>query len=773
VRAALPLLLVAGVALPLWLFEAWLGRRAAAAATAAAAAAAALAVAAGAGVLWPLAGALLLVAAAYGFGARLAAWLGFDDDAGRWRGAPFRLAFGWAATAAIGLAAGTAGLLTARVVGVAVLIGVMLAALTVVGAAGRSGAPQHAPPLRTSATRDDAGLAPAWWWGLVVLFLAVFVGAAAPEVRHDALAAHLPIAREFAARHAIVDIRENAASYFQLNADVLYAMAMLVVPGAETPRLLHFGAGVAAALLVYDLGARLWGPPAGLTAAAVLAGTPLVWWLGGTAYTDLWVMLFALGAVAAVEAYRRRPRAGRAAGAGLLAGAAVGTKMTAAVLVAPLMGVLLLWIATSESGRARWRSIVALAAGLAATGLYSYLRTYLLLGNPFHPVLGAVFGRPQPGPLLSQTFGMGQGLQDLLALPWRVTVHPERFIEVGPVGAVYLLLLPAALLAVVRRQVPGWLVVTFAAAGLIWFLTAQYLRFFLPALPLAALMGAAGVFALPGRIRTVAGTVLGLAVAIVAGSWTAQSGWYFSFEVAVRRLERDEYVAIYVPGYRVARFAARALPADARVFGAGEEFSYHYERLFVPDSWRGWRYDSPRDLRGRTGSEVQAELRRGGFTHLVVVHAAPRFGRTSAGSWIAREAFWEDGPRLLHADGDRYLFEVGSPLGPRVPGSPLAESRHGTMGATAPVAPGAPYGLEAEIRSEGPDAAAVLGIEWLDRAGRPLAAAPRRRLDAGPEWRRVAMAAAAPDGAAAARVAVEAAGANAVDIRRAKFYELR
>jgi hypothetical protein len=767
-------LLVAGLVAPLLLLEARAGRRAAATAIVAAAVLGSVGVAAGAGVVWPAVAALLFTVAAAGYGRWLGLRLVLDGgDRLGWREVPLRLSLGWATLVCAGLLAGSVGALTSVVIAAVLATGIALAAWP--PPASRSGPSRSGPDDPEPA--PGPGLPVAWWWGLAVLFLIGLIEAAAPEVRHDALAAHLPIAREFALRHAIADVRENAASYFQLNADVLYAMAMLIVPGTALPKLLHFCAGAAASLGVFDLGARLWGPQAGLTAAAVVAGTPLFWWLGGTAYTDLWVVLFAVGALRAVHLYGRRPVPTRAVAAGLLAGAAVGTKIPGAAVILPLLAVLLLWIVRNARGRERWLSAACLAAGLAVTGAYWYVRAWVLVGNPVHPLLRGAFDSQARPPLAPQQYGMGSSVGDLLALPWRVTWHPDRFVEVGPIGIVYLLLLPVALLAITRGRVPRWLAGVFAAAGLIWFGTAQYLRFFVPVLPVAALLGAGGICALRGRVRTAWAvlTVVGLAAA--AASWTDLGGWRDALNVALRRMSRSDYLATYAPGYQVAAYAARALPADARIVGAGEEFGFHYERFFVPISWRGRRYDPPlgQDLRSLpSGAGAAAMLSARGFTHLVVVPDALVVASGTRAAWVTREGFWEEGPRLVYADGRYYLFDVAGPHDPRTPWSSLPVAGvDGAATVPAAVTAQALYGLEAEIRSDVGGARAALSIQWLDASGRPLVAAPRREVAAEAAWRRVAIAATAPDRAAAASVRVGHEGPQRVEVRHMRFYELR
>ncbi|MDR7423018.1 MAG: glycosyltransferase family 39 protein, partial [Armatimonadota bacterium] len=537
---------------------------------------AALGLAASGGVLVPLGVVLLFQLSALGYGLALRACLGLRGGASPWLELPAAMVLGWAVLVVVGLAAGTLGLLFAPFVAVVGLTGIALA----VGSWG--GVTMRSSPTPTPSGGDSVGAArtrPVVWWWLAAIGLVIYVAAIAPEARHDALAAHLPIAVEFAARRAIVEIPHNAASYFQLSADLLYAMAMTVVTGEAGPKLLHLTAGIVAVALVFRVGARLWDSLAGVIAAAILAGTPLVWWVAGTAYTDLWVLLFAVGALDALLSYQERPGTPRALGVSLLAGASLGVKMPAAVIVVPVVVVLLVWIVRSEKGRRRWLSLAATAAGLVLTGAYWYVRNYLLLGNPFHPLFGEMFGRPPlAAPLTPWTFGMGQRPVDLLLLPWRVTVLPHRFVEEGAIGFHYLLFSPLALVAVARGCAPRWLAATLLTAGAVWVAGAQYLRFALPILVPAALLTARGVALASPRARRLAYAVLVVAVSAEAIAWTTLKGPYFPVGVVTGTMSREAYLTEHVPGYRVAAYARRHLPASARLLSIGEDFVYFYER---------------------------------------------------------------------------------------------------------------------------------------------------------------------------------------------------
>jgi hypothetical protein len=770
------LLGILGVGVPaaaLAMLEARRSRRAALLGLSAATAAAVVVLAVSAGVLGAAIAAAAMAGAAYGYGRLLLARVVGGQEGRGWQDAPFTMAVGWAVWVVVGLAAGVAGWLTAPLVAAACLVGLTLAA--------RTRGPAQTQPAE-SKTDTPAVF---WWWGFVLLLLIGFIGALAPEVRHDALTAHLPIAREFAAQHRIVDMRQNTAAYFQLNADVLYALGMTLVSGAAVPKLCHFLAGATASLLTFSVGTRLWKARAGLAAAAVVAGTPLVWWVGGSAYTDLWVMLFALAAVETVLRYGPRP--GAAFVFGLLVGAAMGTKLTAVVLVLPATVALLIQVAVTTAPRARWASLAALAAGGLLTGAFWSGRAWMLTGNPIFPLLGHVFGsgtsryaREAP-----EIYGMGRSLWDIALVPWRTARYPGRFVEDGSLGVAYLLLLPAMMLTVSRRWVPRWFVAVLVAALMLWVFTVQYLRFLLPLLPLLALLGAAGLFGArrPAVRPLPAALILSAILAVGAGTWVTPGAPNFPVAVVLRRIAHEEYLARHVPGFRTAHYVRRTLPPSARIYSAEHDWVFYYERFLVSLSWYGRAYDRSlvdEVLAARTGEAVQSVLRRAGFTHLVLYPSAPRVAWSGRrGAWLGREAPWTEGPRLEYASDGSYLYALEDPAGPRRPDSPLIEvppsTGNGEPYVSAPVGviPGRLYALEATVGSASPEATASLVVEWRTADGRVLGAGTSRLVRAGAHPALRAVACTAPQDARSAVIRLATAGSSPVKVAGIRFYELR
>ncbi|MBM3470598.1 MAG: hypothetical protein FJX73_07385 [Armatimonadetes bacterium] len=778
-------------------------------------AACAASLAASAGVLGALAVTVVLWVAAYGYGSLAARWLDLGDACSSWEDVPLVAAMGLAVFVLLAILAGVAGVLSRPVIGAISLVGVALAILN------SSRMHVHC----RSGGREPAGSpAATWWWGLVVLMLIGMVGAVAPEVRHDALTAHLPVAREFAQQRAIVEMRQQIQSYLPLNAHILYAAGMLFAPGEAAPKLMHYAAGVHAGMLTYGLGARLFTPWVGLASAAILVSTPLIYWTGGTAYTDLWSVLFVVAALAALVCFMERPSCQRALATGVLTGTLLGFKLTNLIVALPVTVVLAL-VGGLSSGRLKTRLglIGSFTLGAVVTGSIWYGRAWVLTGNPVFPMLNAVFKSPfwslENTKFNMHLFGMGTSLWDLVRLPWNVSLHPTRFVEDGSIGLIYLLLLPFALLAIARRRIAPWACGVLLAGGLVWFFNAQYLRYLLPLLPLAAIIGAAGLLdrARHGKGGLRLGVVLLAAAMMTAVTWITPGSPAFPTAVVRGTVTRADYTAAHVAGFRVAEYVRRTLPQSARIYGAGEDMAFYYDRFFVPISWLGRIYDPALPdavLGARTGAEIQTVLKRAGFSHLVLNRDYPVITRwRRAGGWLAREAPWEEGPRLEYAYGEYYLFQLSPPAGAQVrrgqnllrnpemapdpAGVPAGWGRHGAVsvvqaagglegaGTLVRLAPGAHlvqrvvatpyvlYVLESRIRSMGPSGATRLFIQWLDDRGRVIDHPTWRRIKIGPNSTRYAMACTAPNTARLAQVWLMAEPDGNVEIDNAYFYELR
>jgi len=779
-------------------------------------AACAVLLAAPAGVLGALVVASLLWVAAFGYGSVVAGWLDLEEARGSWEGVPLVTAVGLSVVVLLVVLAGAVGALSLPLVTAIFTTGVVLTVLCARQAFSRR------RPVRQDLASSLESVS---WWGLAVLMLIGMVGAVAPDVRHDALAMHLPIAREFAVNRAIVEVRQQIQSYFPgLNGHVLYAAGMLFVPGESVPKFMHYFAGVHAGLMTYSLGVRLASVWVGLASAAIFTCTPIVYDVGRTAGTDLWSVLFAVAAVTGLARFIERPTRRRALATGLLAGTAVGFKLISLVVVLPVAAALPL-LSRHPPGPLTRRvgPLGAFALGAVASGSFWYVRAWVVTGNPVFPLFNTVFKSPL-WPLENtrfnmHLFGMGTSLWDLTLLPWNLSLYPQRFVEFGSIGLIYLLLLPFALRAVVRRSIAPWMLCVVVGGGLLWFFGAQYLRYLLPLLPFAAIVGTAGLLGTAGWgwMRSGIGLVLVAALAATTVGWTSSGPGHFPLVVVQRQVARTEYLAAHVGGFRVAEYARRTLPESARIYGVGEDMAFYYERFFVPMSWRGQLFDPTLPgavLDASTGADVQNRLRQGGFSHAVVNREYPMIARwRRADGWLAREAFWEDGPWLEYAYGEYYLFQLSPPAGAQVrrgknllrnpemapdpAGVPAAWDRHGAVsvvqaagglegaGTGVRLAPGAYlvqriatapdtlYAFESAIRSVGSTATARLFIQFFDDHGRVIDYTTWRRVQVGPRMKRYAMACTAPHTARSAQVWLIADQGSGAEFAAPSFYTLR
>jgi hypothetical protein len=568
-------------------------------------------------------------------------------------------------------------------------------------------------------------------------------------------------------------------------------MGMSLLPDAGLPKLLHYLAGTSASLVVVSLGTRLWDLRAGLIAAIVVMSTPMIWWVGQSAYTDLWVMLFVTAAAESLLLFGRRPAPSLGAVTGLLLGAALGTKITAAAVTLPLAGMACWWIVRTPVVTRRRAAFGAVAFGIGVTGGFSYLRAWLLTDNPIFPMFNTLLhGRfsfvPEANSVLA-AFGMGRGVVDFLALPWRITQFPARFTEVSDFGILYLALFPA--LAAGWKRAEPWIATVVAITAAIWFVNAQYLRFFLPVLPLAALTLSSGLFptvpqgALRQRAAFAAVIVLLTGTTVSAAGWIVSGDWNFPLSVTLRRVSRDDYAALHVGGYRVAQYARHALPADSRISGLGEPESYYYGHIFVPSTWHGRIFRDQTDImRAPTGTAAQELLREAGFSHAVVNRLSrPLVRNKIPNRWVAREAFWEEPPWLEYAYRERYLFRLdsrhprararGANLLP-VPGAWTRVPSGSFLLERLSITPGSLYALDAEARYTSAGGRLRLFIQWLDEHGRVLDYTTWREVEVNADWRRVATACSAPPTAKAAHVWLIAFGDD-IEVRRVSFYELK
>ncbi len=354
---------------------------------------------------------------------------------------------------------------------------------------------------------------------------------------YDVLEYHLQLARQFSAANSTAPVEGNIYSYLSLNIEMLYTLiaalartllgADYLYPLIYGAQLLHAGITVLAAVAIGLVPIPLSRLGRILAFVAVLA-VPWTIVVGSLAYNDGAVLLYgalALGLTVADLSVDS------AIILGLLLGLAVGCKMTAGVMICvPAAAVLAV--------RKKYQPLAV--AVVVALAVYSpwmarsmvFTHTARQFGNPIFPVFSGTLGRGHWSKSLAVRFDRGHrppaasatflghvsalADQSILDRQWSPGIaawagllyHPPRFGTGGAwpwhIGMLWLALIPALLLAILRGRPAVMLLIFLLVQVLSWLLCTQLqARFFLPTiLPMAVLMGLAAD-ALPAYRRLV------------------------------------------------------------------------------------------------------------------------------------------------------------------------------------------------------------------------------------------------------------------------------
>lgn len=352
--------------------------------------------------------------------------------------------------------------------------------------------------LRRPVTRDPisftlAGLA------IVILWLNL-IGALAPETASDAVRQRLVTAARFAETGQLTT---GDPDLFVANdpafGEILYAVVLVLGP-TPAAKLLHWLAGLGCAAAVGLLGQRLGGRMAGGVSAVAFYTMPIVGWLSQVAYLDLFTTFFALTAVLTISLreridWRVTVLAGVCLGCGIAVKihfgyVAVGVAVTASIL------------ALRQRGLLEALQLGALLAAVTTLTALPWLgRSYLVTGQvPGLTVATQSLTRAAgeaPTAMADLTkFGFERTLPHLLRVPFDVTLRSGHYewaqTPAGPFGGLvgYLLLGLVPLLIVSWPRLRTLAMLAGAlTAFVLWFLTAQYLRYGLPVLALLCPLG--------------------------------------------------------------------------------------------------------------------------------------------------------------------------------------------------------------------------------------------------------------------------------------------
>lgn len=580
-------------------------------------------------VLSPLSLLVLLLVGAFGLGAIILCWLGFDD-----RQEPefylFTIALGFGVLGHLMLGLGALHLFYPVVAWGLLLISLISSLWEVY---------RHRLFYANAWGQADHAIRLTWFSGFLLFMIVLglcyplWTDALAPPLSWDELAYHLPIPQMYIKQHGLMYISFIPYANWPLEFEMLFTLSLLLA-SATLAHLLSWTALVLICVGLYLLGRRFFHAQVGLVAAAIFATTPMVGILAGTALIELPLTLYTFLAMYTFLLWIEKGAHPNFLLSASYAGLAASIKMNAAVTAALLGGLLCVALL-----RKRQPFLLILKQfmlyGLVALMVVApwYVKSWVFTGNPLWP-----FGQPWLGAkdwdALGSEYLFGYirvtntpltPFNWLLNL-WRVTTPSGMF---GPprmtLGWLYLVLLalaiPALLFACRRQKLLGWLALLMLVFYTAWFFQTHQTRFLLPVTPIFALVAATAAGWLwqsgPWSWRLLVQGAL--CIALFATSWPAVAGdrarfvsrWpYISGQVS-----EQDFLRTQISGYSAYDYANQQLPATAKVLLLlYESRGYYLDRDYAwvnPISQRVLRLEE-----FSNAGQLAAELHKQGFTHL-------------------------------------------------------------------------------------------------------------------------------------------------------------
>jgi 4-amino-4-deoxy-L-arabinose transferase-like glycosyltransferase len=324
----------------------------------------------------------------------------------------------------------------------------------------------------------------------------------APPTAWDGLAYHLVGPELYLANGQITHPLDLPYLGFPQFGEMLFLFQRLL--GGQWSGVMHWIFTLMTTLLVASEAQRVWSKNIGWIAAAIFLSAETIVLEAGWPYVDLMLAFFSLAAFMCLCQWQiDRTRRGLILAA-VFVGLAMATKYSSAPII---VGLALIVVIRSDPDKLRSLGIFSAVAALVA--LPWYLKSWLLLGNPFYPfVFGGAFwdsvraesfGRPATGFLFTAPWR-------LLTAPWDATIWGVEAKQgySATIGPLFLMLVPITLLAWRKfdagvRRVLSDAVLVCAVTYISWLIgmaasnTLVQSRLLLPVFPLFAII-AAGAF---------------------------------------------------------------------------------------------------------------------------------------------------------------------------------------------------------------------------------------------------------------------------------------
>lgn len=525
-------------------------------------------------------------------------------------------------------------------------------------------------------------------WYVPVLVMPLY-----PPAQYDATTYHLPYAVHFVQNHRLIFIPTLQFPVFpQLN-EMLFTLALLLADDVSA-QLVQFMMMLFAAVVAYAWGTRLFSRRAGVWAAALWLGNPLVLFLGASAHVDIGLALFVtLSLYAFWKWLAARHEWHWLVLAAVFGGFAAGTKYLALFFLM-MLGVVTLVIGVRER-RYSPPLVFGLVAALVAAPWYA--RNMYYTGNPVFPVFTEVFGAnewdpargnlpdvPAESPSSSSGTATAVGralllpakvlgtmgsrsftdIRRLLALPYELTFNSSN--TYASFSPIYLFLFPFVLLLGLKEaRLRGMVILV----GVYFWFAGSHLpdpRYFVPILPVLGVASAGVVDRLFQTHRPLSRTTQAVFTVIGAAALSAPGSIYVADRVPrqgpvpTNVQQRDDYLAAQLPSYPAYKLLNDSKGDNYTVYALFDEDMAYFAR----GKFLGWKFGPTRFARIRGGgpekpglgdSEALYQwLRKFGADHFLVTSTRSKID-------LPDDGFFPSHFRLIYSNQYTRLFELVEP----------------------------------------------------------------------------------------------------------------
>jgi len=279
----------------------------------------------------------------------------------------------------------------------------------------------------------------------IVLLIPSWLIALSPPMRYDEMTYHLTAPLLYLERGGIVVYPEGGMTVWMHYAEMLYTLAIQTA-GLTLPRVYHLFFGFLSAILTYFFGKRLVNTQTGIVAAVLIISMPVFGYEAATAYIDFFVTAYttAVGFILLLFWQDKNPK--WLLVAGILGGIGLGIKLTAGVVIAVMIGLIVIatYAAHLQAKYHLWfAGMILLVLGLSLPWL---IRDSIWTGDPFYPY-GQMFLQR-----ISQYSSSGAGLSESLFIdrlskyltyPIDIVFNSSRYYHESPGGIASVLALLA------------------------------------------------------------------------------------------------------------------------------------------------------------------------------------------------------------------------------------------------------------------------------------------------------------------------------------------